>query len=558
MADFDFGSFTDDAATRAIEPAITEATPGEVQGANVVSGAAALPLVKSANIISRTLPLSEQANVYSDTPMLDPTMFDKHANDGGPDLTPVSAEDAEAKRKAAGAYSMTPITAPVAASALQGMIDDHVAQQNRDSVIARNGNSILSGGVARFGVGALVSLADPLNDMAMMIPVAPEAWVAARLAQAGGVFGRAGVRAAVGGAQGAAGMAALQPLQYAQDQADHTDFDIGEALRQVAYGAVGGAILHPLGGALSDRMERLSYDTKMGALQTATADVMNGRPIDAAPILDAGEALHPPPAITGPGIKPIPTDWHLETEPGGADGYTKLMLKDEDGTVHYQAQIVEDSPGVYGLSQIENMSRAEKGIGPAFYREIADHVNDMGSKLYVGIDATDSAQAAHTVLDNAGALRRASPEEVMPDQSKSAALLGVPASEVRADLADRKIYEVLPRPKGDPAYPRTTDAEAAARDMAARRMTPSPDPEVTRADRLNQQAIDTAPKLEGQPSEDLAEVQKMLADVKEQYAGEVAAGRLQESEAVKTAGAGYDEMAKAHADYAMCLAARGG
>jgi hypothetical protein len=157
---------------------------------------------------------------------------------------------------------------------------------------------------------------------------------------------------------------------------------------------------------------------------------------------------------SGPVFKPVPKDWRFDAEPATPDGYSTLTLKDAAGAVQYKAQILEDSPGVFGLGQVENISRSQRGIGPAFYRDIADHVNALGGKLYVGIDATPPAQNVHVTLDKAGALRKVSPEEVIRDQSRSADAAGMSAKEVRAEIADRNIYEVLPR------EPRLTDQEA--------------------------------------------------------------------------------------------------
>ena len=90
----------------------------------------------------------------------------------------------------------------------------------------------------------------------------------------------------------------------------------------------------------------------------------------------------------GPILKPVPKDWRFDAEPATPDGASTLTLKDAAGAVQYKAQILEDSPGVFGLGQVENISRSQRGIGAAFYRDIADHVNALGGKLYVGIDAT--------------------------------------------------------------------------------------------------------------------------------------------------------------------------
>lgn len=457
MAEFDFGSFTDDAASRAIEPQITEATPAEVLGATADTTFNALPIPRLTKELTRDT-TARQAVQQTGGPAVDPRSIGSDADAAsaergeGPDTTPVHQDDANAQAKKAGA-ELTPFTDPVSQQALQGMIDDQVSKQNAASVIARNGNAILSGKVAQFGVGALVSLADPLNDMAMMIPVAPEAWVAGKLAAAGGAFGRAGVRAAEGAAQGAAGMAALQPLEYAQDAADHQDFEIGEALRNIAFGAVLGGVGHATVGGIIDRM---NPETRIAAARATLADVMNDRAVDVAPILEAGEALHPPPAIITP---------------------ERIMA-------------TMDTDTRAAFDQVET--------------KLAD--------------------------------------PALPDEERA------PLEQQRQDMLDA----AEPQARVD-LY---AGAEQAAKDMATRRMNPT-DPEMDRMEKTNQQATEAAPKYEGKPSEDLAEVQKMTQEMEQWHAGEVEAGRLQESEALKATGADFDEDTKASAAYTACLIARG-
>jgi len=187
-----------------------------------------------------------------------------HGGPTAPQPTPINPEDANAANKAAGG-TLTPFTSPVGPNLFNHMLQQNLREQQSDATIARLAPGI-GGTVARFGVGALVSLADPLNDAAMFIPGAPEAWVARTIAEAGGgLAARVGVRAASGAVQGAAGMAALQPLTALQDAQDHEDFSWGDALRQVAFGAMlgaGGGALHGLLGGATATPEDVEAVTK--------------------------------------------------------------------------------------------------------------------------------------------------------------------------------------------------------------------------------------------------------------------------------------------------------
>jgi len=218
-----------------------------------------------------------------------------HGGPAAPQPTPINPEDANAANKAAGG-TLTPFTSPVGPNLFNHMLQQNLREQQSDATIALLAPGI-GGTVARFGVGALVSLADPLNDAAMFIPGAPEAWVARAIAEAGGgLAARVGVRAASGAVQGAAGMAALQPLTAMQDAQDHEDFSWGDALRQVAFGAMlgaGGGALHGLLGGAAATPEDVEAVTK-AAIARVVGDDPRG--VDIQGIIDNHAVADP----TGP------------------------------------------------------------------------------------------------------------------------------------------------------------------------------------------------------------------------------------------------------------------
>lgn len=658
MPDFDFGSFTNDLATQQIEPQITEATPGEVQEKNVASFASTFPVWRQSQIESRRAaagqaPTTDYGAGMESMPY-DPTTEDQPH-------TPqdvLQQDDGNAMIKASGAQGMTPLTGPISAAALKGAIDDHVQEQNRQSVIARNGNSILSGAVARFGVGALVSLADPLNDMAMMLPVAPEAWTAARLAQAGGIFGRAGVRAGVGAAEGAVGMAALQPVQALQDQATQTDYDFGEGLRQIAIGAVMGGAGHAIAGGIMDRFQKAGPDTATASLQTALADVMNQRKVDTRGVLDFGDATEAADALE---------KWHAQQVRINNDADALRSQQPPDAEAGHSADIeaardkmeqsyeqarqlrgdIEKVPKVDEATQarLDDIHQELGGVIPSARRADLEQERDMLHGGSTGPDASlegarsaaqvqglsDAADRAHASAQDAEntviSLRaKETTEQAAADTARASADRSTRIGQAKIDsrestlqsLMERQVRQyagkinvdlqpgeaasiakdvrtaqpgevhdiiadhlnrlagrsdrtdVAPmtaeRGNAPPANsvpttqaasgPLRAEADGAARDMAARRMNPTDD-EASNAERLNKSAIDTAPKYEGVPADDLAEVQNQVADMKAEHDAEIAAGRMQESEAVKNAGKDFDDEAKASGAYASCLVANG-
>lgn len=198
----------------------------------------------------------------------------------------IAAEDANEQNKAAGGtlkpYAPgTTVDQPTFAAQLT----DNLAEQKRQKIISDHATGILSGAVD-FGVSALTSMLDPLNDVAMLVPGAPEAWTARAITEmGGGLAARIAARAGSGALQGAAGMAALQPLQAQVASQDQMDFDWGNALRQVALGGVIGAV----GGAIHGG---LSPETNEAVLKGALARVMTDDPrgVDVQGLIDHADA----------------------------------------------------------------------------------------------------------------------------------------------------------------------------------------------------------------------------------------------------------------------------
>jgi len=124
-------------------------------------------------------------------------------------------------------------------------------------------------GALHVGTSFLVGAVDPLNVASAFIPVMGELRYAKMLAGAGeGVAARAGVRAAVGAAEGAVGQAAIEPIDWWSHTQEGRDFGMADVLHNIMFGAVLGGALHSGGGAVSDiyraRKERPMYPYDLG------------------------------------------------------------------------------------------------------------------------------------------------------------------------------------------------------------------------------------------------------------------------------------------------------
>jgi hypothetical protein len=144
--------------------------------------------------------------------------------------------------------------------------------------------------------GLVASILDPLNVGLAFIPVVGQARFAAMAARAG----VPAARAATGAIEGAAGAALLEPLVLAAATQEQADYDITDSLANVAFGGILGSGLHLAGGAVGDRLaarrEASTFQRAVDDLpradqealaRAAIAQVVEGRPVDVGPILDA-------------------------------------------------------------------------------------------------------------------------------------------------------------------------------------------------------------------------------------------------------------------------------
>lgn len=97
-----------------------------------------------------------------------------------------------------------------------------------------------------------ISLFDPINVASAFVPVVGEARVLSMLGRASGALGRAGVRAGVGMVEGAVGAAMIEPVIALAKTQQQADYDMSDALGNIAFGAAFGAALHPAAGAVGD------------------------------------------------------------------------------------------------------------------------------------------------------------------------------------------------------------------------------------------------------------------------------------------------------------------
>ena len=182
-----------------------------------------------------------------------PTALLSQEIDKRSDSPTLSKSDALAQAKNAGVNVDVPDDG-ISQGALQVLIDRRLDENRRAEVLSRAAPGFGTGAL-RLGAGLVASLFDPINVASAFIPIVGEARYARMLGQAAGGLGRAGVRAGVGAVEGAAGAALVEPLVYGLRRDLQDDYSMADSLANIAFGAVGGGILHAGGGAARDVLQ---------------------------------------------------------------------------------------------------------------------------------------------------------------------------------------------------------------------------------------------------------------------------------------------------------------
>jgi hypothetical protein len=211
---------------------------------------------------------------------------------------PISAETAKAMAEDAGVtvdFGTGQTTRPAA----EIMIARARARAVRDTIV----NAYKPSLGTSLGVSFAASLADPLNIGAAFIPFVGEARYTAWLAQASGFGSRTAIRAGVGAVEGLAGAALFEPLIAEAATQEGRDYHLSDAIRNIMIGGVLGSGLHVGVGTVAEKVfkrtfavepvqtpldviARLPEEAKEIGLRTAIADLVEGRPVTAAEMVD--------------------------------------------------------------------------------------------------------------------------------------------------------------------------------------------------------------------------------------------------------------------------------
>jgi hypothetical protein len=191
-------------------------------------------------------------------------------------LTKEQAEERLANAGLAGAIQISEQGANM--RSLDIAVNSRIDEQTRNSVYERRRAGLLVGGLG-FGAEVAASLADPVGLASNFIPVVGQAKYARMLAATKSVWGRAGVRAAVGSAEGIVGAAMLEPIIAHASVSEQLDYTMADSFYNTMFGGLFGAVSHVGMGAAVDAlggMNRLPLDKRKAVAEAAVVDATLG------------------------------------------------------------------------------------------------------------------------------------------------------------------------------------------------------------------------------------------------------------------------------------------
>lgn len=150
-------------------------------------------------------------------------------------------------------------------------------------------------GAARFGASMAGSILDPVNiGLGMTAPVLIGMNATARAASARAVSGitqKYGVtagRVTAGAGEATAGALAFEPIALTATTIEQNpEYGLFDVFVNLAAGAFIGGAMTGIGGKFSDKLQRVSPQVKMQAMRVAAGQMMEGKPVDVAPVLEA-------------------------------------------------------------------------------------------------------------------------------------------------------------------------------------------------------------------------------------------------------------------------------
>lgn len=160
-----------------------------------------------------------------------------------------------------------------------------LAKQKREEAIRKDiidrGPRGIGTLAAQLGVSLVATATDPVNVASAFVPVVSQARFAGLVARTG--LTRA--RLSKGIIEGAVGNALLEPVVGGLSRAQQLDYEMSDALINIALGGLLGGGLHVTGGKISDFVSSRSPAEREAALRTSVAQAAQGKRVNIDPIV---------------------------------------------------------------------------------------------------------------------------------------------------------------------------------------------------------------------------------------------------------------------------------
>lgn len=248
--------------------------------------------------------------------------------------------------------------------------------------------------VGQFGVGAVASLASPIDIGLSFIPIVGEAKMAALV----GRVGKVGARIMAGVAEGAVGASLTEPFAYLARTQEQADYDGWNSLQNIAFGAAFGATLRVGGGAVADFLKGRTQSTHMNATETALNQLMDDRQVNvehvhaADPDFATPDYTHVGTDDLDPGTPGIQTAADIQN--GGVGKSTEWQIANEGGgegglKLASDYDVLEASANL-GKNNFDTLEQALKDQEvQAMLKAMGFHGYDLGGNLHMPFDRLD-------------------------------------------------------------------------------------------------------------------------------------------------------------------------
>lgn len=159
----------------------------------------------------------------------------------------------------------------------------------RNDIIAR-GPSGIGPATLKFGAALAGAALDPVNVASAFVPVISEARFAGLIAK----LGKTNARLVKGFAEGSVGNALVEIPVYNLASGQQRDYEMSDALLNIALGGFLGGGLHAVGGRLADVIESRSPKVREEALRSAVAHMVDAKTPNVDPVFRFDEATFTP------------------------------------------------------------------------------------------------------------------------------------------------------------------------------------------------------------------------------------------------------------------------